>query len=47
MFRMLLIVTLIMIALPFLTKAKDYAMDKGSRAKDVGEVIGKAIKISH
>ncbi len=47
MFRILLIITLIMIALPYLTKAKDYAVNKARSAKAVGEVVGKAIKISH
>lgn len=47
MFKILLIITLIMIALPFLTKAKDYALDKAHSAKEVGEIVGKAIKISH
>ena len=44
MLRILIIITLIIIAIPFLQKAGDYIKEKSSTARDTSETIEKAIK---
>ncbi len=47
MFKFILIITLILIALPFLNKAKDYTKEKLGNAKAISETTTKIIKYSH
>jgi len=44
MLRIILIITLILLAIPFFNKAKDYAEDKAHKAKIAGQTAVKAVK---
>lgn len=47
MFKFILLITLILIALPFLNKAKDYSKEKFGSAKAISTTTAKIIKYGH
>lgn len=47
MFRIILIVALILIAIPFFNKAKDYISEGSQKAKNSAETVKKAARYWH
>ena len=44
MFRIILIIVLVMLAIPFLNKAKDYVTEESRKVKAVGTIAKKAFR---